>query len=143
MTSSQLDFIDTTVQKTHRWLNQLKEHLGWTEDRRAYEALRAVLHTLRDRLSVNEAANFAAQMPLLIRGIYFEGWDPSNKPVKIRHMADFADMVLSRIDWDTGDTDGAEITRAVFKVLSEHMTPGEIQKVKDNLPEDIKELFPA
>jgi uncharacterized protein (DUF2267 family) len=142
MTPTGLDFIDTTVQKTHKWLNQLKDDLNWTDDQRAYEVLRAVLHTIRDRLPVYEAANFAAQMPLLVRGIYFEGWDPAGKPLKIRHVDDFADAVIGHLGGDTSDIDVIEAARAVFRVLNEHMTAGEIDNVKSNLPHDIKALWP-
>lgn len=137
-----LDFLDTTIQKTHKWLNQIKEDLGWEDDRRAYDTLRAVLQTLRDRLPVNEAANFAAQLPLLVRGIYFEGWDPAGKPVKIRHQDDFVQAVLDKIDWNTGEIDGYEATRAVFRVIADHVTEGEVKNVKDNLPEQIRGLWP-
>ena len=62
---------DSTLQTTNIWLNEIQEHLGWGEDhQRAYHALRAVLHALRDRLPVDHAAALAAQLPMLIRGFY-------------------------------------------------------------------------
>jgi uncharacterized protein (DUF2267 family) len=68
---------DRTLYKTHTWLKEIMEVLG-TEDRhRAYMALRAVLHALRDRLTVEEVAQLGAQLPMLIRGLYYEGWDRS------------------------------------------------------------------
>ncbi len=61
---------DTTLHKTHAWLKAAMEALG-TEDRhRAYMALRAVLHALRDRLTVEEAAQLAAGLPMLLRGLF-------------------------------------------------------------------------
>ena len=69
----------TTVDKTNRVLKEIERAYGWPQDRRnqSYTALRAVLHALRDRLTVEESAQFAAQLPMLIRGLYYGGWDPS------------------------------------------------------------------
>ena len=77
--------IDATVDRTNRVLKDIEEAYGWPKERRnqSYNALRAVLHTLRDRVTVDESAQFAAQLPTLVRGIYYEGWDPSRVPVKM------------------------------------------------------------
>ena len=57
---------------------------------------RPVLHTLRDRLTVEEAAHLSAQLPLLIRVIYFEGWHPAHKPTKERFKEQFLDQIAAR-----------------------------------------------
>ena len=71
-----LDVFDTTVHKTHVWLNDIMQELGWEDRHKAYLGLRTTLHALRDRLTVEETAQLAAQLPMLIRGLYYEGWDP-------------------------------------------------------------------
>jgi uncharacterized protein (DUF2267 family) len=73
---AKLDVLDTTLQKTHEWLRDIKEELGFDNDRAAYAALRATLHGLRDQLGTDQVARFGAQLPMLVRGIYYEGWDP-------------------------------------------------------------------
>ena len=69
------DVFDGTLQKTNVWLNDIMNELDWQEHPyKAYLALRTVLHTLRDRLTIEEAVQLGAQLPMLVRGFYYEGW---------------------------------------------------------------------
>jgi uncharacterized protein (DUF2267 family) len=79
MSTTDLEVFDTTVHKTNSWLHELMEELGWSDRHKAYLALRATLHALRDRLTVQGVAQLGAQLPMLIRGFYYEGWVPSRR----------------------------------------------------------------
>ncbi len=79
MSSTGLEVFDKTIQTTNSWLNEIGEDLG-PDRQRCYNALRAVLFALRDRLTVEEAADLSAQLPMLIRGIFYEGYRPSIMP---------------------------------------------------------------
>ena len=141
MSATGLDVFDTTLQKTHIWLKDLMQVLG-TEDRhRAYLALRATLHALRDRLTVEEVAQLGAQLPMLIRGFYYEGWDPTGKPLRVRHKEQFLDQIEQQFKSDDR-IDPERVARAVFTVLANRVTEGEIEDVKCVLPAEIRDLWP-
>jgi hypothetical protein len=79
-----VDVFDTTFQETNRWLKELMERLGTYDRHHAYSILRAVLHALRDRIGPANAVHLGAQLPMLIRGLYYEGWHMGT-PTKERH----------------------------------------------------------
>lgn len=134
--------IDSTLQKTQEWLAELSAELGWKDKRQAYSALRAVLHALRDRLPVNQAASFGAQLPLLIRGMYYDGWRPSDVPLRVRHREDFLDLVREELDRTNAITESPDrIVEAVLAVLAHHCG-AEIRKLELSFPRELQELFP-
>ena len=141
MSATGVDVFDTTLHKTNSWLNDLMQVLGWSDRDKAYSALKATLHALRDRLTVEEVAQFGAQLPTLIRGFYYEGWDPTGKPLRMRHKEEF----LSRIEQHFrggDDIDLERVARAVFGVLAQRVSEGEIEDVKHVLPAELRELWP-
>lgn len=132
--------IERSVEQAHVWLNELAEGLG-TEDRNeAYRVLRAYLHALRDRLPVDEAAQLAAQLSPLIRGIYYDGWDPSSTPVSYRGLADFLDRVAAEASLD-GETSASFATGAAAEVLRRHVSAGELADIRAVLPEDLQPIL--
>jgi len=131
---------DSTIHTTNVWLNDLLERLGWQDKQRAYHALRVVLHALRDRLSVDQAAALGAQLPMLIRGFYYEGWHPSGKPIKERKKEEFLGHIARALPKD-GSCNPEQVAQAVFQVLARHVTPGEIKHVKIILPHQIRSLW--
>lgn len=118
------------------------ERLGWEDRQRAYRALRATLHAVRDRLPPLLAAKLAAQFPMLIRGIYYEGWHPADKPLKLRARDAFIQMVEEHFKMDP-NADPEAVVRAVLAVVSAHVSPGEIADVKQAFPESMRDLWPA
>jgi uncharacterized protein (DUF2267 family) len=141
MTMTGLEVFDTTLQKTHIWLNEITDELHWEDRFRGYKALRAGLHALRDRLTVEEAAHLGAQLPMLIRGLYYEGWTPSGKPVKTRSKDEFLAPIREQFRGDA-EIDPERVARAVFKVLAKRVTEGEIEDVKSLFPKELAELWP-
>ncbi len=130
------------LQKAQTWLKEIGEELGTEDEQKAYAALRASLQALRDRLTVDEAAQLAAQLPVLVRGIFYEGWDPSKVPVKARHREEFLDMVRTHLgQWS--DLEAADAVHATFAVLKRHISAGEIEDVLSSMPNEVRELLAA
>jgi uncharacterized protein (DUF2267 family) len=133
--------IESTVHTTNAWLKELVEELGWQDRERAYHAMGAVLHALRDRLTVAEAADLGAQLPMLMRGLYYEGWNPTGKPVKERRKEDFLAHIATACRGHA-EIFPEEVAWAVFKLLEKHVSAGEIGDVKHVLPAEIRSLWP-
>ena len=121
----------------------LRTELRWRSAGAALLALRSVLHALRDRLPPDEAVQLAAQLPLLIKGVYFDGWNPSATPVKARSKGEFFALVRSRFQQRMLDSEAELVTRAVFKLLAAHVSDGEIRDVRGMLPTPLAELWPV
>jgi len=141
MSQPGLEVFDSTLQKTHVWLNELREIAHLPDQQTSLKVLRAVLHALRDRLAVDVTAHLGAQLPMLVRGFFYEGWHPAGKPEKIRSQEEFLDQVRIRIV-SPEVIDPARVTRAVFDLLNHHLSPGEPEKIRNVLPTELQELWP-
>lgn len=141
MSAIGLESLDHTVELTHIWINDLNERLGWDNKPRCYRLLKSVLHALRDRLHVNEVADFAAQLPGLLRGVYYEQWRPAATPTKRRGKEDFIAIVEDTFKNDPLPN-SAKAIMAVFELLSEKITAGEIRHVRRALPEELRNMWP-
>jgi uncharacterized protein (DUF2267 family) len=141
MSMTGLAVFDTTLQKTHQWLNELMQLLDWGDKGKAYLALRATLHELRDRLTIQEVAQLAAQLPMLVRGFYYEGWNPTGKPEKERSEEQFLAHIARHFQ-DDDAVDPELVARAVFTLLEKHVSEGEIEDVRQVLPSSLRRLWP-
>lgn len=137
---AEISIIAQSVEKAHIWLGEMADEIGTDDRQEAYRVLRAYLHSLRDRLPVDEAAQLAAQLPELIRGIYYEGWDPSKTPVRYRGLADFLDRIAREANLD-GETEASYAVSSAAKVLRRHVSTGEIDDIRAVLPDDLKVIL--
>jgi uncharacterized protein (DUF2267 family) len=142
MTATGLDVFDATVQQTNTWLNEIAQEMHWDDRHRAYLALRGTLHALRDYLVTDEAAHMAAQLPLLVRGIFYEGWDPAHKPDPNRGRDDFIGRVAGEFRRADPTVDPVSATQAVLRVLSRHISAGELDQARQSLPKDVRDVWP-
>ena len=128
----------TTVDKTNAILHEIEAAHGWPKERRSqsYTAMRAVWHALRDRLTVQEAVQLGAQLPMLVRGVYYDGWEPSRVPMKMS-----ADQFLDRVrrEFPYSVPGGIDpVMRSVLLALRRHISDGEWQDTLAVMPTDLR-----
>lgn len=135
-----LTAIDHSPQVVAEWLNLLQLDLGLPDRNRAYMLLRETLHAIRDFLTVDEAADLSAQLPLLIRGIFFEGWAPAKTPVHPRSVDDFLNRVLQPFADDPLIEPDVAVA-AVFAVLRHQISRGEYDQVAWAMRKPLRDLW--
>jgi uncharacterized protein (DUF2267 family) len=134
-----LDVFDKTLQTTHIWLNDIIEVID-PDKQVAWHVLGAVLRTLRDRVPLPVAVHLGAELPLLVRGTYYDQWHPPDQPERYRTLDAFLQRVRDHLV--PGRTiDPREASRAVFGVLSRYVPEGQVRKVRDALPEEVRALW--
>lgn len=133
--------LDRAVHRASEWLNELDGKFGWNDKQKSYRACRAVLHVLRDRLPLEEAVQLGAQLPMVLRGLYYEGWRPSETPTKIRSEEGFLEAIQSEYGGPDVIQPG-NITTHVLSMLDEQVSAGEIDDVKSSLPKNLRRIWP-
>ncbi len=79
---------------------------------------------------------------MLLRGLYYEGWDPTGKPTKERHELAF----LAHIARELPRADTIEVEQgvsAVLDVLAKHVDRGEAVKLAGMFPLELRKFWPA
>lgn len=97
-------------------------------------------HHLRDRLTLEEAVDLGAQLPTLVRGIYYEGWQPHKRAPRTHSRQTFVHQVAEKNFPKAVPSERA--IRDVFSLLAHHCDPGEISDVIGQLSGELKELWP-
>jgi uncharacterized protein (DUF2267 family) len=141
MSTTGLEVFDSTIQETNHWLKLMTGELGTDSRQTSFNALRAALHAVRDRIGVDNAAHLGAQLPMLLRGAYYEGWRPAATPTRERHLEDFIDHVAAGLPRDS-QINPAEAARACFAVMGRCLDGGELLKLRRILPHEALNLFP-
>ncbi len=138
MSATGLDVFDRTLNITHAWLNEITGDLG-CDRQTAWHVLGAVLHALRDRVPADLAAHLGAELPLLIRGLFYEGYRPTAQPEPTRTLDAFLDQVRPGLNPASG-VGPREAVVAVSRVLARHIDAGQGRKIWEALPQDVRAL---
>jgi uncharacterized protein (DUF2267 family) len=140
MATTGLEVFDKTLHTTNLWLDEINAEIG--PDRHlAWHVLGAVLRSIRDEMQVEQAAHFSAQLPLLIRGAYFDQYRPATQPAAARSHDDFIARIQEDMD-GSRPVNVPQAATAVMRTLNRHMTEGQVRKVRDALPKGVRAMWP-
>ena len=94
------------------------------------------------RIGVAGAGNIAsiAQLPTLVRGVYYDGWKPAETPVKMSN-EEFLARVRSEFPYAV-EGGSEKLVRTVLKTLERHVSAGEWQHLKSRVPNSLAALLP-
>jgi uncharacterized protein (DUF2267 family) len=140
MSTTTVDAIERTVQKTREWLRDFERELGTDDAAYAWRALIGYLQVLRDRLTVDEAAELAAQLPQLLRGVFYEAFDPSRQPDRIRDRETFLAKLANRAQLEDA-REAARVATAGTRMLRRRIAEGEVEDILAQLPAEIREVL--
>jgi uncharacterized protein (DUF2267 family) len=133
--------LEQSLEKSNIWLNTLQRDLNLPQQKDAYRLLKVVLHSLRDRLPLNEAAQLGAQLPTFIRGLYYEGFKPGSITKRERNLGPFLQSIEKKMP-RFYPKQASEMLRGVFSLLNQFISPGEIADIKACCNEDIRRFWP-
>lgn len=139
---------DQHAQKGNEFLNHLATELGDKSNREgASRILRAVFRTLRNHLTLEENFQLLAQLPVVLKGIYVDGWAPMKKPPNVTRKLDgFYSEIMQEegyLAWKdfSNEEEIAKAVKAVFKVMSDYVSKGQYEDMQAVLPKELKVLF--
>ena len=139
---TQISLYESSVQETKKWVADVQQRMGLDDQQHALRGLTAVLHALRDELSVNQNAALAAQMPAMLRGIYFQDWKPLTFEPKHTTQRAFLNRIQTAFTSYASAPDAFELAEQVFAVLESRIS-GECTKIRRTLPSDLREMWPT
>lgn len=132
---------ESYIKEANTWSNELCTYLGIDDVGKANRIFRAVLHAIRDRIQTGEAIHLAAQLPIIWKGIYFDGFT-MHEPIRIRHEKEWLDFIRSKDFAEMADFPTLEHAHYAFQdvmnFLKEHISEGQYNQIEHALHTDIK-----
>jgi uncharacterized protein (DUF2267 family) len=135
-----LDLLDSAIADAGRWVQDVMEELGEPNRHRAYSALRSVLHAIRDQLSFEDAMDFAAHLPPVVRGFTLDGWDRNRRPRPDKSREAFLSRVAEQLV-QVPDLPPERAAQAVFRTLARRVTEGRLPQPA--WPAPLRALWPS
>ncbi len=132
--------LDSAVRTTNDWVDDLMRRLDWHDRERVYLAMIAALHALRDLLGRDEAVFLGAQLPALLRGLYYDGWHPGARAATRSRKA-FLERIHDGVHRDPG-VDPEQVARCLFALLAARLSAAELEDAKAATPGDLHHLWP-
>jgi uncharacterized protein (DUF2267 family) len=132
--------LEAATNAAEDWVDALMQRLGWHDRQKVYLALVSGLHGLRDSLPRDEAIYLGADLPILLRGLYYEGWHPTGRPLTSRN--DFLDRIHDGLHRDAG-IDPEQVARAILALLGDRLPPAEAEDTRAATPQSLRALWPS
>jgi uncharacterized protein (DUF2267 family) len=132
--------LESTVRTSREWVSEYAAKLGQSHPATAFRCLRVALHAIRDRLPIEAAASLATELPMLLRGAFYEDWRPGSSPDTPRTADELYQEVLRELESDT-TTPPHDVMRAAFSLLEDRVDWDEIAKVRRILPQPIRAMW--
>ena len=135
---------DKYAAKGNELINRLAEDLMITRDS-AGRIVRSLFHVLRKRIALEESFQLIAQLPMALKGVYVDGWNPNGNIERIHHLKEFLDDIRLEdgptAGYDFGNDEKAkEAVKAFFRTLSFYVSKGEMEDIAKSLPNEVKKL---
>lgn len=123
------------------WMREVQEELD-LDEQDTYQCLRAVLQALRNRLPVTEAAALGGKLPMVVRGIYYEGWTPAQNTAGSGES--FLGDVAGALERSEGlEAEPEQVARSVLRVLGRRIPKADLDQIAQASPAAIRELLAA
>ena len=107
----------------------------------------AIMYALRDIIPPEESLQLIAQLPMFIKGIYVHGWKLRKKKPKVKHMAEFIELVRHHDgpaavnDFEYSDEVAEKYIDNTFIYLRKYVSQGEMEDIRDGLPKRLKNMI--
>ena len=142
-----LDFNQYAAQGNTFLKNYAREMNFGSDTEKASRVFTSVLYALRDIIPQQESLQFIAQLPMFIKAVYVNGWNPGKKSQRVKTVADFLNLVRMH-DWPAAANDfeySDQVTERyvmdTFDYLQKYISPGEVADIQDCLPKDLRRIL--
>jgi uncharacterized protein (DUF2267 family) len=139
--------LEKYIAERNEFLYDLAENLEHPHSIEQVERiLRATLHTLRDRLPIQQSFHVLSQLPVFLKILYIEGWKFRERPVRFRSIEEFKEAVKDE-QFRLGERDfnwnmpSEEIISRTITSLRRYLSAGEIKDLFATLPYELHPLF--
>jgi uncharacterized protein (DUF2267 family) len=133
--------LEAALRDAQGWVVAAGQRINTRSSPVAFASLRATLHALRAQLDMRRAIEVGERLPLVMRAVFFDGWDPHDVPPP----AASKDQFVRRVAADNGRTPRIKAERAAkaaLEVIFERLPAAVAARVVERLPEDLRELWP-
>ena len=132
---------DTSLQQAHEWLHAVGGELGTSNERSACAVLRAALHVIRDSLTMAQALELGDRLPVLVRGLYYEGWHLKNGLETKLTPEEAMASASQDLRWHNELPSQEETLRAAFNALRRLLPQDQVQNLLQAPPVSIQRLW--